>query len=423
MIFSRFVFKALATSTLLLTVAGCAYSPGPLFGPTLQGQGTASSSLDAPPSTLVRLFQGKNSTLITGSSATPTGPDATSQPDAPPPGVLRTITPDLIHSIQRETRQANTLAALQPLFGQAGAYTIGVGDVVHINVWGHPELVLPPAGTPTTGGTESISQSGVTNGFNVSPDGLIQFPLIGTLKIAGLTENQARVALGNALKRYIVDPQITLRVQSYRAGRVYLDGEVRVPGLQAINDVPMTLPEALSRAGGLTANADRSQVFVTRSGVTTPVNLLRMAERGINPAQILLKNNDLVRVAHRDDSKVYVMGEVLRPAALPLRNGRLSLNEALGESGGINPTSGDPKQIFVIRSRSSQAFDAALDQLPEIFHLDARSPMGYALAEGFELQARDVVYVDPVPLVRWNRVISLILPSAQALNASRDALN
>ncbi|MDP2416289.1 MAG: polysaccharide biosynthesis/export family protein [Hydrogenophaga sp.] len=423
--FSRSATKALAASTLLLTLAGCAFSPGPLFGPALQGQGanTASETTGqaAPPSTLVRLFQGKSSSIVTGTSA-PNAPADPNLPDAPPPGVLRPITPDLIQSIQRDARQANTLAALQPLFGKAGAYTIGVGDVVHINVWGHPELVLPPAGS-TTSGTEASSQSGVTNGFNVSPDGLIQFPLIGTLKIAGLTENQARLELAKALKRYIVDPQITLRVQAYRAGRVYMDGEVRTPGLQAINDVPMTLPEALSRAGGLTATADRSQVFITREGVTTPINLLSLSQRGINPAQILLKNNDLVRVAHRDDAKVYVMGEVVRQAALPLRNGRLSLNEALGESGGINPTSGDPKQIFVIRSRSTQPAESAAGQLPEIFHLDARSPMGYALAEGFELQARDVVYVDPVPLVRWNRVISLILPSAQAVNVTRDALN
>ncbi|MBS4010693.1 MAG: polysaccharide biosynthesis/export family protein, partial [Roseovarius sp.] len=332
-------------------------------------------------------------------------------------------TPDLIQSIQREAREANTLTALQPLFGKAGPYTIGAGDVVHINVWGRPELALPLAGNTTGASSEAISQSGVTNGFNVSPDGFIQFPLVGPVKIAGLTENQARLALGDALKRYIVDPQITLRVQAYRAGRVYMDGEVRTPGLQAINDVPMTLPEALSRAGGLTATADRSQVFISRDGVTTPINLLRLAERGINPTQILLKNNDLVRVAHRDDAKVYVMGEVVRQTALPLRNGRLSLNEALGESGGVNPTSGDPRQIFVIRSRSSQATDSTTGQLPEIFHLDARSPMGYALAEGFELQSRDVVYVDPVPLVRWNRVISLILPSAAAVSTTRNAFN
>ena len=45
--------------------------------------------------------------------------------------------------------------------------------------------------------------------------------------------------------------------------------------------------------------------------------------------------------------------------------------------------------------------------------------MGYALAEGFELNPRDIVFVDPVPLVRWNRVISLVLPSAQALSTTK----
>jgi polysaccharide export outer membrane protein len=186
----------------------------------------------------------------------------------------------------------------------------------------------------------------------------------------------------------------------------------------------MTLPEAISRAGGLTTLADRSQVFVSRKGATTAINLLSLTERGINPSQIMLAPDDMVRVGSRDDAKVYVMGEVVRQVALPLRNGRLTLNEALGESGGINPTSGDPRQVFVIRARPVVvASSDPASQMPEIFHLDARSPMGYALAEGFELKSRDVVYVDPVPLVRWNRVISLILPSAQAVTATRSAVN
>lgn len=428
---------AASGALLLVVLSGCAYSPGTLFGPTLQGQGAA-AAVNSEPSTLARMFQGKG-----GAAPVPGAPLelAAGVPDVPPSGVLRSITPDLIRQLQREAAQVNELDAVKPFFAEARAYTLGAGDVVHINVWGHPELVLPPAGNTTTG-TEAASQSGVGNGFNVSPDGLIQFPLIGTIKLAGLTENQARTELSKALTKYIVDPQVTLRVQAYRAGRVYLDGEVKAPGLQAINDIPMTLPEAISRAGGLTATADRAQVQITRQGNTRTLNLVKLAEQGVNPAKIMLQHNDLVRVASRDDAKVYVMGEVVRQAALPLRNGRLSLNEALGESGGINPTSGDPRQVFVIRSRSADAVPAtvvassavkaeantaatamAANNLPEIYHLDARSPMGYALAEGFELKARDVVFVDPVPLVRWNRVISLILPSAQAVSSTRSALN
>lgn len=345
-------------------------------------------------------------------------------PDAPPPGVLHAITPELIQKLQTESSRSGSADSIKSLFGKPAPYTIGSGDIVNIMVWGHPELVLGPAGSVATTSADANSQSIVGNGFNVSPEGMIQFPLIGTIKVGGLTESQARDALTAALKRYIVDPQVTLRIQAYRAGRVYVEGEVRSPGQQAINDVPMTLPEAISRAGGMTTSADRAQVFVSRNGVTTPVNLVRLVEQGLNPSLILLAPNDLVRIAHRDEAKVYVMGEVVRQSALPLRNGRLSLNEALGESGGINPASGDPRQVFVIRSRSAQPTPGQGDStLPEIFHLDARSPMSYALAEGFELKPRDVVYVDPVPLVRWNRVISLILPSAQVVNTTKSIVN
>ncbi len=141
----------------------------------------------------------------------------------------------------------------------------------------------------------------------------------------------------------------------------------------------------------------------------------------------MLTAGDLVRVGNREDTRVYVMGEVTRPTALPLRNGRLTLNEALGESGGVNATSGDPRQIYVVRSRSgdnatvADANGQVSPTTPEIYHLDASSPTAYALAEGFELKSRDVVFVDPVKLVLWNRVISLILPSAAVVNTTSSA--
>jgi len=216
--------------------------------------------------------------------------------------------------------------------------------------------VLAPAGATLT--TDASGLASVGNGFNVSPEGLIQFPLLGTFKIAGLTEGTAREELTRRLSRFIRNPQITLRIQAYRAGRVYVDGEVRTPGLQAINDIPMTLPEALNRVGGLTPAADRATVSVTRNGVTSEINLPQLTTLGVNPSRIMLAAGDLVRVASREDTKVYVLGEVTIPKALPLRNGSLTLNEALGESGGVNSTSGDPRQIYVVRSRNG---DSATD--------------------------------------------------------------
>src|SRR3546814_11329325 len=67
----------------------------------------------------------------------------------------------------------------------------------------------------------------VGKGYNVNPDGTIQFPFIGPIKVAGLTENEARELLTKRLSKYVQDPQITVRVQAYRNGRIYVDGEVR----------------------------------------------------------------------------------------------------------------------------------------------------------------------------------------------------
>ena len=396
---SRWAVMAL----VVVGLGGCALSPGLSIGRGLQKTSQSStSSLSAP-----------QNNVVTGEQA-------------PPAGALLTITPELI-SEQRAVRKVDLSADVKRLFAEAKPYGIGPGDVINIVVWNHPELVLAPAGATLT--TDASGLASVGNGYNVSPDGLIQFPLLGTFKIAGLTENAAREQITRRLSKFLKDPQVTLRVQAYRAGRVYVDGEVRTPGLQAINDIPMTLPEAISRAGGLTATADRATVVVTRKGATTLINMPQLATLGVNPSKIMLVAGDLVRVGSRDDTKVYVLGEVTKPMTLPLRNGRLTLNEALGEAGGVNSVSGDPRQIYVVRSRngdldidpSANAGSVATSTAPEIYHLDASSPVAYALAEGFELKSRDVVYVDPAPLVLWNRVISLILPSAAVVNSTNSS--
>jgi len=367
--------KALALTLVVSLLAGCAFAPGMYFA-----------------------------------DAANTAPEFGSckASESPPPGALINITPELIEH-QRETQATTVGVDVKRLFGVAQPYRIGPGDILNIVVWDHPELTLPPAGTIVAGAssTDVASQSLVGNGYPVSAEGLIQFPYAGNVKVAGLTDFEARDLLVRRLSKYLKDPQVTVRVQAYLSGRVYVDGAVAHPGLQSINNIPTTLPDVIGRAGGFTAAADRSTVTLTRNGRTTVIDLPQLTAMGVNPTEILLRNGDLVRVPNRDETMVYVMGEVLRPTAEPLINGRLTLNQALGAALGVNPLSGNPKQIYVLRSTHGAQ--------PEIYHLDANSPAAYALAEGFELKSHDVVYVDPVPLVRWNRVVSLIVPSAMSL--------
>ncbi|MDH6594038.1 polysaccharide export outer membrane protein [Variovorax sp. TBS-050B] len=318
---------------------------------------------------------------------------------------ITTITPELVRSRAGQNLQALP-EDVQRLFGKAPGYTIAPGDVVGIVVYRHPEL-MPAAGAVISQQADPTGVS-VAPGFIVDAEGEISFPYIGRTKLEGMTERTAAEFITQRIAPYVKDPLVSVRIQTFRGRRVYVEGEVRNPGLQIFTDVPMTLAEAIGRAGSVTTSGDRSRVTLTRGGRTMAIDLAQLQRAGYDASRIPLQNGDIVNVGTREDTRVYVMGEIRNPSPLLMRNGRLSLGEALGDAGGPDLTTSSPGQIYVIRN--------AGDEVPEVYHLDAKNPVALALADRFELRPRDVVYVDHVPLVNWNRVISLILPSAQIVN-------
>ncbi|HJS04800.1 MAG TPA: polysaccharide biosynthesis/export family protein [Variovorax sp.] len=332
---------------------------------------------------------------------------STADIDPPPPGAITEITPQLIRA-QRAAVGNNVPPEVRALVGEAPVYKIGPGDVVSVVVYDHPEIVF--SGIPATTVADQASVSPAP-GFIVSNTGFMSFPYVGQLKAEGMTVQELEETLIRRLSRVFKNPQLSVRVNAFRSKRTYVEGEVRQPGLQIFTDIPMTLAEAINRAGGFSANGDRSAVNLTRDGKTFSLDLMSMAEAGIDPTRIPLRSGDLVLVRSRDERKVTVMGEVNLQTGVMMRNGRLSLNDALTEVGGVNLGTANPRQIYVIRNETNGL---------SIFHLDARTPTAIAMADGFALRPKDVVYVDPVPLVQWNRVLSLILPTATTATSYRD---
>ncbi|WP_082755158.1 polysaccharide biosynthesis/export family protein [Variovorax sp. PAMC 28711] len=328
--------------------------------------------------------------------------------DRPPEGVLAAISPELIRT-QFAARPKGLPPSVAALLGEPEVYKIGPGDVIGITVFDHPEIISSAVPATTVADPASVSPA---PGFIVSNTGQLSFPYAGTLRVAGMSVQELEDTITKRLARVFKEPQVNVRIQAFRSKRAYVEGEVRLPGLQVFTDIPMTLPEAISRAGGvLPTTGDRSFVTLTRSGATTAIDLMGMAEVGVDPSRIPLHNGDMITVRSREDRKVTVMGEVLRPQAMPMRNGRLSLNDALGEAGGVDLGTANPAQIYVVRNR--------VEGGQSIFHLDASNATALAMADGFALEPKDVVFVDPVPLVRWSRVVNLLLPSAQGANLIR----
>jgi polysaccharide export outer membrane protein len=306
----------------------------------------------------------------------------------------------------RQMRSAATQQALASshALGEAPApYTIGPGDVLRIVVWNYPELAAAQ-GAQQPGSPRDADPAA---GFIVDQNGDLAFPYAGTVKVAGLRPEQARDRVVAALSRYLRDPQLTLGVASFRSRQIHVEGEVRKPGVLSLNDVPTTLYEAIGRAGGLSDVADRSRVELVRGDTSYTLDLGQRLAGRPGAGKIALKPGDLLRVASRNDSIVYVIGEVGKPvAATPDHSGRITLADALVQAGGLNPGTADAAQMYVIRG--------SLDEQPQVFHLDGSSPVSMLVAKEFDLRPKDVVYVDANGLVRASRVLSLLLPAINA---------
>ncbi|WP_257314239.1 polysaccharide biosynthesis/export family protein [Geothrix fuzhouensis] len=280
-------------------------------------------------------------------------------------------------------------------------YRIGPQDILMVTVWDHPELTLPLGQYRTDAAT----------GMVVNDSGYMFYPYIGRVKMAGLTVEDARDALTTKLDDVLQRPQVDLKVLAYRSQKVFVSGEVRNPAVYNITDIPFTLTEAINRAGGFLPTADESHVLVSRGDKTWSLDFLQLLTRGNRIGQILLQDGDSVHVQNRDEEPVYLLGELRNPRSVPTYHGKLSLAQAISDAGGINSTTAEARSIYVFRrGKAENAVD--------VFHLDAYNPVAMVLADRFALQPRDLVYVDAGPLVRWNRVVSLIVPTVSALTST-----
>lgn len=313
------------------------------------------------------------------------------------------------------TQQKKARTAAKPISSLVGVntrdyqYKLGVGDVVTVGVWDHPELTIP-AGTQRTAEFD---------GFKVQEDGTVTYAYASNIPAAGHTISELRKDLVTRLARVIENPQVDVKIVSFKSQKAYVTGEVKQPGVYPVTDTPLTLIDAINQAGGLTEAADWRTVTFTRGDKTEVIKLEDFYANGDISQNRLLQHGDIVHVNRNDKQKVFVLGDVNKAGSVKLNRYGLNLAEALSDSGGLNESTADANGIFVLRKRNLEQTGIIAD----VYQLHAKNIAALVLAEQFELQPHDIVYVTSAPLARWNRVISLLLPSVATVDNLNDINN
>lgn len=214
----------------------------------------------------------------------------------------------------------------------AEAYVLGSGDILRITVLDEPEL---------------------TGSFQVSSAGNISYPFLGALTVKGLTVEELDQYLVLKLGQdYLVNPVVTVSVESYQSKKVYVQGEVAKPGVYFLKERTGVL-NLLLESGGTTKDASEEIVILRSTGGVAGAGAaageefeqihinLRELLSGDQSQNVHVQNGDILYVANASGGQfrtegrfVNIMGEVKKPGNYDYRLGLTVLNAIL-EAGGF----------------------------------------------------------------------------------------
>jgi polysaccharide export outer membrane protein len=161
----------------------------------------------------------------------------------------------------------------------------------------------------TVTSTNQNDANGQLISYIIKKDGTVDFPLIGVIKLGGLTKSEAVLAIKESLKEHVKDAYVTLEILNYK---VSVLGEVQKPGTYKISSERITLLEALSLAGDLTIYGKRKNILIVREkeGIKTMERIDITNSNFINSPFYYLSQNDVVYV---EPNKTKINSSVVGP--------------------------------------------------------------------------------------------------------------
>ena len=269
-------------------------------------------------------------------------------------------------------------------------YILGASDAVSINLTDTDDL----------DGTYLIDEMG-----------MIDLPFIGKVKLDNLTLNDAQNILQKVIQNFYKNPDLQINIEEFNSSKVYVVGAVRNQITIELNQKPIRLIEAAIQANFNPSAADKlygTKGLLRRDSKVYKIDLLNAFQNNDERENFYLKKDDVLFIDRNSDA-IHVFGEVTKPGVY-FPNMDYSLTELISTSG-LNQLTSNASKVYVIREKLNSFLEV------DVFQLNIKNPVNLIAGRKFLLQERDIVFIPPTNIVKWNRTISLLLPQTNLFNS------
>ena len=272
----------------------------------------------------------------------------------------------------------------------APPYTINGGDKIEVMVYNHPDLSVKTV---------------------VTPDGYLGLVLVGQIQVKGLTLAQAAAKIEKALSRYIRNPRVGLSPYEIVSETATITGAVQKAGVYPISD-GMRLADLIAKAGGgasryydgqTVSAVDYENSLFLRGQKAVPLDFRKAIEQGDPLHNIRLRSGDYIFLGSKDDSMVYLTGEV-KKTIRRVWDSKLGLLELLTSGEGLAETHWSHAVIIRGGGGKGKVFKVDLDGIFRGTVPDVRLCPG------------DVVYIPKDNISEYNVAVRKLFPTAQLIN-------
>ena len=233
---------------------------------------------------------------------------------------------------------------------------------------------------------------------------MIDLPFIGKIKIDNLTLDQAQNTLVSVVGKFYKNPDLQITISEYNSSKAFILGAVRNQITINLDQEPIKIIEAAIQADFNPSSNSKnfgSKGILRRDNKVYKIDLQNTFKSTDDKENFYLKKNDVIFIDKNSDA-IHVFGELSRPGVY-YPNLDYSLTELISTSG-LNQLTANAKKVYVIRENYEKFLSV------DVFQLNIKNPISLIAGKKFILHPKDIVFIPPAPIVKWNRTISLLLP-------------